>query len=167
MHVKDAIKERRSIRKFKEKEIESEKIELLKEALIWAPSAANLQARKFYFVSGKTKEKLNQAFHQEWVKKLPLVIVACGNKKETTEKFGAENADKYNYLDTAASIENFMLQAVELELGTCWIGKIDKQKAKEILEIPEELQVVCGLAVGYPAEKGEKKTRKSIFEEKK
>jgi len=166
MHVKEAIKERRSIRKYKEKEIESEKIKLLKEALIWAPSAANLQARKFYFVSGKTKEKLNSAFHQDWVKKLPLVIVCCGDKKEITEKFGEENIERYNHLDVAASIENLMLQAVELELASCWIGKIDREKAKEILQVPDELQVICGVAIGYPAEKGEKKERKNIIEEK-
>ncbi len=167
MHVRDAIQERRSIRKYKEKEIEAEKIELLKEALIWAPSAANLQARKFYFVSGKAKEKLNEAFHQDWVKKVPLVIVCCGDKKIIEEQFG-EGADlRYNHLDTAASIENLMIQAVELELGTCWIGKINRENAREILEIPAYLNVICGVAIGYPAEKGEKKTRKSIFEERK
>jgi len=167
MHVKEAIQQRRSIRKYKEKEIEAEKIELLKEALIWAPSAANLQARKFYFVSGKTKENLNQAFHQEWVKKAPLIIVCCGDKKIIEENFGEGTDLRYNHLDVAASIENLMLQAVELELGSCWIGKIDREKAREILEIPAYLNVICGVAVGYPAEKGEKKERKSIFEERK
>lgn len=165
MHVKEAILNRRSIRKYLEKEIEEEKIDLLKEALEWAPSAGNLQARKFYFVSGKTKEKLNPAFHQDWAKKVPLIIVCCGNKEKITDKFGEENISKYNHLDVAASIENLMLQAVELDLGTCWIGKIDSIKTKEILKLPDELNVVCGLAVGYPAEKGEKKERENITEE--
>ena len=167
MHVKDAIQERRSIRKYHEKEIEQEKIELLKEALAWAPSARNLQARKFYFVSGKTKKKLEEAFHQEWIKKAPLIIVACGNKKLIQENFGEENISRYNHLDVAAGIENLMLQATELELGSCWIGMINKEKAKEILGIPEELQIICGIALGYPAETGEKKERKKIIEEMK
>lgn len=165
MHVKEAIQFRRSIRKYQEKEIEPEKINLLKEALLWAPSAANLQARKFYFVSGKTKEKLLEAFHQDWVKKVPLLIVCCGDKEKISEKFGEENITRYNHFDVAASIENLMLQAVELELGSCWIGKVNKEKAKEILKIPDKYNVLCGLAVGYPAEKGEQKTREKIIEE--
>ena len=167
MHVKEAIQKRRSIRKYKDKEIESEKIELLKEALIWAPSAANLQARKFFFVSGKTKKELEKAFQQDWIKKVPIIIVCCGDWKTVNEKFW-DGADKiYNHLDVAASIENLMLQAVELELGTCWIGKVNKELAKEILKLPENLNVICSVAVGYPAEKGEKKERKNIFEERK
>ncbi len=166
MHVKEAIKERRAIRKYQEKEIESEKITLLKDALIWAPSAANLQSRKFYFVfQGKKRTQLNSAFHQEWIRKVPLVIICCGDKKIITEKFGEEADKKYNPLDVAASIENLMLQAVELELGTCWIGKVDAGKAKEILGLPENEKVLCAVTVGYPAEKGEKKERKNIIEE--
>ena len=138
---------------------------MLKEALLWAPSAKNLQARKFYFVSGKTKEKLNSVFHQEWMQKAPLIIIACGDKEKISEKFGEENIERYNHFDVSASIENLMLQAVELELGTCWIGKVDRIKAKEILKIPDKFNVLCGVAVGYPAEKGEKKERKKIIEE--
>jgi len=165
MHVKEAILNRRSIRKYLDKEIETEKIELLKDALSWAPSAGNLQARKFYFVSAKTKEKLITAFHQDWAKKVPLIIVCCGNKEKITDKFGEENIAKYNHLDVAASIENLMLQAVELDLGTCWIGKVNTEKTKEILKVPEELNVLCAVAVGYPAEKPEKKERQNIIEE--
>jgi nitroreductase len=166
MHVREAIQKRRSIRKYKEKEIEREKIELLKEAVKWAPSAGNLQARKFYFISDKkTKNKLKEAFSKEFIIKAPLLIICCGEKEKIIERFGEGKDKKYNLLDVAASIENLMLQAVELNLGTCWIGNMKTEKAKEILGLPENLNVVCAVTVGYPAEKGEKKERTKVIEE--
>ncbi|MFH1664349.1 MAG: nitroreductase family protein [archaeon] len=167
MHVKEAILSRRSIREYKDKEIEQEKIELLKQALIWAPSAGNVQARKFFFLTGKAKEKILPAFHQDWVKKVQLIIIACGDKKAINEKFGEGSHSRYNPIDVAASIENLMLQAVELELGSCWIGKVNLEETKKILKLPENLDVICAIAVGYPAEKGEIKARKNIIEEMK
>jgi len=167
MHVKEAILNRRAIRKYKVKEIEQEKIELLKQALVWAPSAANLQARQFYFLTGKAREKILSVFHQDWVKKVPLIIIACGEKDSVIEKFGEGADKKYNPIDVSASIENLMLQAVELELGSCWIGKINLDETKRILNLPENFNPLCAVAVGYPAEKGEIKERKNIIEEMK
>jgi nitroreductase len=79
MEVLEAILKRRSVRNFEKKEIEKEKIEKLKEALIWAPSAGNLQARKFYFVfDEEIKKKLAKAaLNQNFIAKAPLVIVGC------------------------------------------------------------------------------------------
>ncbi len=165
MHVKEAIQERRSIRKYKDKEIEHEKIELLKQALEWAPSAANLQARKFFLIKGKTKEKLKECFKKDFIVKAPLLVIGCGNKKKIEEQFGENSSIKYNPIDVAASIENLMLQATELELGSCWIGNMDTVKTKQVLGLPEEFNVICAVTIGYPAEKGEKKPRENITEE--
>ncbi len=168
MHVREAIQNRRSIRKYKDKEIETEKIELLKEAVLWAPSAGNVQARKFYFITKKEiKEKLKECFRKDFITQVPLLIIACGKKNSINEKFGENSHLKYNPIDVSASIENLMLQAVELELGSCWIGNINAEQTREILKIPENENIIGGITIGYPAEKGEKKIREKIIEEMK
>ena len=83
MSILEIIKNRRSIRKFQKKEIPKEIIDKLIEALIWAPSAGNLQSRKFYFVfNQEIKEKLAKAaLNQEFVAQASLVIVGYKNSE--------------------------------------------------------------------------------------
>src|SRR3989338_11023676 len=79
MDVLTAIKGRRSIRKFQPKDIEPEKAEALKDALIWAPSAGNMQSWRFYFVYNKgVKERIvKAALGQRFISDAPLVVVGC------------------------------------------------------------------------------------------
>ncbi|MBI3754987.1 MAG: nitroreductase family protein, partial [Deltaproteobacteria bacterium] len=81
MDVMTAIKNRRSIRRFLDKEIPEEAVEALKDSLIWAPSAGNLQSRRFYFVfnSDIKKQIVDAALHQTFIAQAPLVVVACAD----------------------------------------------------------------------------------------
>ncbi len=81
MDILEIIKNRRSVRGFQKKEIPEEIVEKLIEALLWAPSAGNLQSRKFYFVfDQKTKEDLvKSASGQSFIAQAPLVIVGCAD----------------------------------------------------------------------------------------
>jgi nitroreductase len=84
MEILEIIKKRRSIRKFLSKPIPEKVINELVEALIWAPSAGNLQSRKFYFVfNQKIKEELAKASRDQWsfIAKAPLVVVGCVDYK--------------------------------------------------------------------------------------
>jgi len=169
MKVIDAIKGRRSVRAFKRKEIEKEKIELLKEALIWAPSAGNLQSRKFYFVSSKKlKEEIAiAALNQEFIAQAPLVAIACTDSR-IQQRYGERGKELYNKLDVAASVQNLMLEAFELGLGTCWIGAFNEEKIKGILNLPKNLTPITIIPVGYPAEKlsaPKRKRREEAVEE--
>jgi nitroreductase len=162
MSVLETIKNRRSIRDFKEKEIPEKFIDSLIEALIWAPSAGNLQSRKFYFVfNKKTKEKLaNAAFNQKFIKKAPLVIVGCGNFN-ISFRYGERGKNLYLICDVATSCQNLMLQADEFGLGSCWVGSFDEEKVKEILNLPENLRPIVILPIGFPNEKPEPPKRVS------
>ncbi|MEM5782579.1 MAG: nitroreductase family protein [Candidatus Aenigmatarchaeota archaeon] len=153
MEVYEAILKRRSIRKFKDKEIPVEIIDKLIDALIWAPSAGNLQARLFYFVFNKDiKEKLQKAsFNQKFISEAPLVIVCCGDRK-ISENYGERGERLYVYCDVSASIENLMLLATSYGLGTCWVGAFDENKVKEILNLNNNLIPIAIIPVGYPNE---------------
>lgn len=154
MDIYEAILKRRSIRKFKDKEIPTEVIDKLIDALIWAPSAGNLQKRKFYFVFNKDiKEKLAKAsYNQNFIKSAPLVIVCCGDKN-ISKNYGERGERLYLICDVSASIENLMLLATSLRLGTCWIGAFDENEVRKILNLDENLIPIAIIPVGYPDEK--------------
>jgi len=148
------IKERRSIRKFQKKEIPEEIIEKLIEALIWAPSAENLQSRKFYFVfNQEIKEKLAEAaFGQDSISKAPLVVVACLDE-DIFHYYGERGKSLYGICDVAVAVQNLMLLAHEQGLGTVWIGSFYEKEISKILNLPENLRPIAIVPIGYPAEK--------------
>ena len=152
-NILNVIKSRRSIRKFQKKEIPEKILDELIEALIWAPSAGNLQSRKFYFVFNEgVKEKLvEKAGVQSFITQAPLVIVTCTNWK-ITHRYG-KKGKQYSICDTAMSIQNIMLQAHNLGLGSVPLGAFDKEEVSKILNLPEDLKPFLIVPVGYPAEK--------------
>jgi nitroreductase len=162
MAILKIIKERRSIREFRKKEIPEEIIDKLIEALIWAPSAGNLQSRKFYFVfDQKTKEKLAiAAFGQNFISDTPLVIVGCTDEKISL-RYGERGKNLYSICDVSASIQNMMLIAEEEGLAACWVGAFNEKEVSKILNLPENLRPIAIIPVGYPAEKPEAPPRVS------
>ena len=154
MALLEIIKDRRSIRKFQKKEVPKEIIDELIEALIWAPSAGNLQSRKFYFVfNQEIKEKLvKAALEQDFIAQAPLVIVGCTDDRISI-RYGERGKNLYSVCDVATSIQNLMLLAAEKGLGTCWVGAFDEKEVSKILNLPENLRPIAIIPVGYPAEK--------------
>ena len=131
MSILDTIKSRRSVRGFQDKEISQDIIDDLIEALIWAPSAGNLQSRKFYFVTNQEiKDKLTEAaLSQDFIRQAPLVIVGCADLR-IERKYGERGKNLYSIQDVALSIQNLMLVAKEYGLGTCWVGAFEEDKVR-------------------------------------
>lgn len=153
MDVLKIIKNRRSIRAFQNKEIPQEFMEQLIEALIWAPSAGNLQSRKFYFVfNQEIKEKLAQsAFGQRFISEAPLVIVGCIDQS-IEKRYGERGKNLYSICDVAVAIQNLMILAASQGMGSCWVGAFKEKEVIEILKLPENLKPIVILPVGWPAE---------------
>ena len=152
MEILKAVKERRSIRNFQTKEVPDDAVDKLIEAIIWAPSAGNLQSRKFYFIKDTVlKQQLAQAaFGQNFIAEAPLTIVACTDNK-ISKRYGDRGTHLYSIQDASASIMNLMLVAHELGLGTVWVGAFDEWRVFEILQMPDNLRPVAIIPVGYPA----------------
>ncbi|MBI4844504.1 MAG: nitroreductase family protein [Nitrospirae bacterium] len=163
MKIIDAVKNRRSIRKFQRKSIPEDIIRDLKNALIWAPSAGNLQARKFIFVfSHDVKSRLvAHALRQSFIADAPLTIVACTDSR-IKEKYGERGVNLYTIQDVSASIMGMMLVAHEAGLGSVWIGAFDEAKVSDALNLPHNLTPVAIVPVGYPAESPSAPPRVSI-----
>ena len=153
MPLLETIKNRRSVREFQEKEISEEIIDKLIEALIWAPSAGNLQSRKFYFVfDEKIKKDLAEAaLDQDFIAEAPLVVVGCTDDK-IAWRYGERGKKLYSICDVAMSIQNMMLLAQDLGLGSCPVGAFGEDKVSEILEVPKNLHPTLIVPIGYPAE---------------
>lgn len=156
MNILDIIKNRRSVREFKDLEIPESAIDVLIEALRWAPSAGNLESRKFYFVFNEAiRNKLGQAGLRRdfvsFIARAPLVVVACADLR-IASRYGERGTHLYCIQDTAASIQNLLLAAHDLGLGTCWVGAFNEEKVKGILDMPNNLKPVVIVPVGYPAQ---------------
>ena len=141
MDVFEAIKERRSIRSYKDKPIEEEKLQRLLEAARLAPSAKNRQNWKFIAVKEKKiREKLVPAcYDQEFIAEAPVVIAGVANP-----------AFKWYRIDMGIAFEHIALEAVDLGLGTCWIGAFDERMVSDIFNVPENLETVILMTIGYP-----------------
>ena len=162
MCVMEAIKLRRSIRSYKDKPVEDEKLKAVLEAARLSPSARNQQERKFIVVTDKAmREKLVDAAHgQRFVGQAPVVIVACA-----TQTSHIMPCEEPSYpIDMAIAVDHITLEAVEQGLGTCWIGAFKQGEVKKLLGIPENIRVVALLPLGYPDGIPDSRPRKSLDE---
>lgn len=149
MNVFEAIRKRHSVRRYLDKEIEEEKLNAVLEAGRLAPSAKNLQEWRFIIVkSRKVREKLAHAANEQiFVGQAPVIIVACAE----TDAHVMSCGQLCYPINVAIALDHISLAAVELGLGTCWIGAFNEAKVKEILRIPDEVRVVELMPIGYPA----------------
>ncbi len=148
MTVEDAIKNRYSVRSYSVKPVEEEKIKELLEAARLAPSAGNRQEWRFVVVTDEQvrKELAGAAAGQMFVGEAPCVIACCADTD-----FHKMTCGQLTYpIDVAIAIDHITLRAVELGLGTCWIGAFYEEEVKKILNIPEKIKVVELLTLGYP-----------------
>ena len=160
MDVSEAIQVRRSIRKYKNTDIEDEKIKKILESARIAPSAANRQEWKFLVVrDDETRKKLVDACNgQRFVAEAPVLIAACSTESNTIMPCG-----QYAYtVDLSIALSFMILQATELELGTCWLGAYNESQVKTILDIPDDIRVVGMIVLGYPDEKPGARPRKTM-----
>jgi len=169
MSVLDVIKERGSIRKYKDASIPESDLLTILEAARLAQSAANRQPWQFIVVTNKAvKETIVDAAH--WPDRPPqssvctaAAIIVCLADPEMSRPVGSFNGF---LIDLAIAIENMALTAWDLGIGSCWIGAFQEDKVKALLElnIPEHLRVVSLLTLGYTDEQPRPKNRKSLNE---
>jgi len=161
--VLSLLKSRRSIRRYRPDPVPDAMIEQLLEAGRWAPSASNRQPWDFIVVRDEAiRQQVAQhaAFYFiRWahVAEAPLLIVLCGDT-------GKRIYRQFLHEDIGLAGSQIMLQAKALGLGTCWLGGIDRKAIAATLKLPEHLEVVGLLTVGFPAEDPPPTSRKPLSE---
>jgi nitroreductase len=159
----ESATKRYSARKFKEMNVDKEIILRILEAGRIAPSAVNYQPWHFIVLTEeKNKRKIAATYSGKWLQDAPVIIVACGDHSQSWKRRdGKDHCD----IDVAIAIDHMSLAATELGLGTCWVCAFDAQQCHELLKLPDHLEVVALLPLGYPSDDVQhEKNRKSIEE---
>lgn len=151
MDILSLLKSRRSIRLYQDKPVPQDLLLQILEAGRWVPSGANLQPWHFIVVTdAETRKRIGEAsrfffIKSSHVENAPVILVLGFD----THK------GKYGRYDATLAGGNMMTMATSAGLGTCWIGAFDQRKVKEILEIPDPIEVIGLITLGYPDEKAE------------
>ncbi len=171
MELMDAIRGRRSIRRFKKDPLPEGALETILEAVKWSPSWANTQVWEVIVVTKEeTKEALrdtlgkNPAYHA--MVEAPVVIVMCAKEGESgfyKGKVTTVKGDWYMF-DIGIATQNLCLAAYDLGLGTVIVGLFDHKKVEEMLGVKEGYTVVAMIPVGYPAKEAKAPKRREVTE---
>jgi len=151
MEVEKAIKDRRSVRKYDDKDVDNALIMECLDAGRYAPSSGNLQNWRFVIVKNKElKEKIVKLCNRQyWALNAPALIIICAELKRAKRMYGSKGEELYSVQNCAAATENIMLRAQELGLCTGWIGAFDENAVGEEIRVEEGNRVVTILALGY------------------
>jgi nitroreductase len=151
METFHTIINRRSIRKYKFKKIEDEKINLLLKAAMYAPSAMNLQPWHFVVINSERvlNETVKSIPHAEMIKQSGNTILVCGDSSlEKNESWLIQNC--------SAAVQNILLTAYDMQLGSCWIavhGMTDVvNNVMKQFNLPSNIIPIALIALGYPDE---------------
>jgi nitroreductase len=153
--VEEAIRTRRSIRKWSGEPLDRETIERLLESVRLAPSGMNGQRWELIVVTDR--ERLQQ------------LVPICNNQAHVGEA-GAfvfivtDPSAKWVHVDPAIAMDHLTLRAREMGLGTCWIGAFDETRMREFLGIPGDKVMVIGMTLGHPGEDPGPRTRRGLEE---
>jgi len=157
MEVFEAIKKRRSIRRFRLETIPDETLMSILEAGRLAPSAGNRQPWRFIVVKDAERKRVlaETTNNYLFVTDASVVVVALGDPNASPRWFRQ---------DPMIAMEHIVLAATSLGYGTCWIGGFDEEEVKRVLGVPERLAVIAMLPIGVPDESPPPRPRKALGE---
>jgi len=166
LEVLEAIRTRRSIRRFTGEDVEPEVVEELIDAARWAPSAGNLQPWEFVVVRRpELKMALARAaLGQGFIAEAPVVVVVCADQFRSASVYGERGSSLYCIQDTAAAIQNMLLAAHARGLGTCWVGAFREGEVGRLIGVPPGVRPVAIIPVGHPAERPRAPPRRGLRE---
>jgi len=159
MDFNNVIKKRASVRKFSSKKPKPEQITELIETANLAPIPGNLYILMYIVVENpETISKIADACQQEFIKQAPYIIVVCSNPKQIKTMYD-KRADKYVKHHVGAAVENILLKTVDMGMASCWVGAFSELTLKNLLKIPDGINLEVILPVGYEFTKARTKQR--------
>jgi nitroreductase len=158
MSLVDVLLSRRSVRRYEKKTVPADVVKTILEAGRQAPSASNVQPWHFIVLTDdEIKEQLSHGRWNTFIKDSAFTIVGCGY-------IGNDYGRKWSIVDTTIALQNMVIAAWALGIGSCWIGDFNEEDVKELLSIPEDQKVVALISFGYPAEQPGSKQKKPLTE---
>ncbi len=146
--VLEVIKGRRSVRSFKPDPIPEEYLRLILEAGLWAPSGSNAQPWEFILIREKSLIDKIKLFSPGLFGDPYALIVLCVNRNRIKRR--DESGKQIALMDIAMAAQNIMLEAYYLGIGSCPIASFNKTAVKELLDMPDHVDPVLIVSLGYP-----------------
>ncbi len=154
---------RYSVRSYKSKPVEEEKLAMILDAARLAPTAGNRQPFQVIVIHTEGKqEELLKIYPQSWFVKAPIILCVCGIP-DIAWKRKFDNKQYYQ-VDAAIVMDYMILAATDLGLGTCFVAAFYPEVAKEILSIPDNIEPILFTSLGYADDSPDIKERKSLDE---
>lgn len=158
MDLYEAVKGRRSVRRYREDPVPDEVLDRLLEAAQWAPSWAHTQCPEVVVVADpEVREQLRQALPAsnpafKAMGTAPLAVAFCAKSGKAGFYKGTAATIRGDWMmfDAALAMENFMLAAHAEGLATVCVGLFDAKKAAEVLKAPPDMEVIALTPLGYP-----------------
>jgi len=159
MDILDIIRKRRSIREYKQESLKDSDIEKVLEAARWAPSGLNNQPWRFLVIKNKPKKDGLASFtkYGQIIKDAPALLAVC---MDTSDSYNREK----DLMAMGACIQNMLLEAHSLGLGTCWLGEIlnKKREVAKYLNLDNDLELMAVITLGKPQEGLTESCRKTL-----
>ncbi len=168
------LKERRSVRKYKDEKVSHEVIKEIMESTRYAQSWANFQIARYTFV--EDEDKINQlatkgvegfVYNIGILKKAKSVVVlSCvkGKSGKIGEEYVTSKENVWEIFDAGIACQTFCLAAFEKGVGTCVMGVINDKEISQIVDLPEGETVAALIVYGYPDEQPKPTARKEVDE---
>lgn len=149
MNFLELAKNRYSVRNYKSNPVNDEDLLYILEAGRIAPSAVNYQPWQFLVIKEKDNLKeVHKLYHRDWFNEAPVVIILLADHSQSWKR--SERKDHAD-IDVAIAADHMTLAATDRGLGTCWVCNFDKEKTVAHFKLPDHLEPVVFLPLGYPA----------------
>lgn len=163
MTFDNLINKRFSVRSYSSQKVDKQLLLEILEAGRLAPSAVNYQPWHFIVITEEEDLKsIHEVYHRTWFREAPVVIAVCADHslswKRKTD--GKDFAD----VDVAIAIDHLILKATELNLGTCWVCNFNVEMARQKLELPDHVEPIALIPIGYTESAAPAKSRKELSE---
>ena len=154
MDVFGCIRTRRAVRKYKDRQVPWDNVVEILQAGKYAPFAGNIFNVKFIVVKNEAKRKAiaEASVQQHWMADAPIHIVVAGEPEKAERYYGTRGVRLYTIQGCAAAIENMLLTAHSLGLGSCWVGAFDEEEIRRLCNLPEHVNVQAIVTIGYADE---------------
>tara|TARA_Y100000310_G_C20561656_1_gene753375 strand:+ start:493 stop:1200 length:708 start_codon:yes stop_codon:yes gene_type:complete len=150
--ILELIKSRRTIKSYLPKFVSWEKVGRILDAARHAPSCGNIQNWKFIVILEQSQKQqiAEAAYEQLDISAASVLIIVCSEPEKAERYYGLRGERLYTTQNCAAAVQNMLLEAHSLDLGSTWIGAFDEETVKSLCRIPEEVRPQAIVAIGYP-----------------
>jgi len=159
MEFDKIIRERHSVRSFKNKKPHWKKVLSAIDSSLQGPFAGNINNLKFVVVEDKkTIKKIASHCQQTWISESSLLIVVCSNDTHIKRLYG-KRGEIYSKQQAGASIQTIIFKLKDEGIDSCWVGEYSDEKIKQMLNIPKNLNLDAIIPTGYEDRKTSKQKK--------